>query len=96
VLLDVKDIDWIASEGNYVKLHTTNKTSLLRETMKAMEQKLDPSSFLRVRRSAIVRIERIQELHPLFNGEFEIVLKDGTKITSSRRYRKNLESLLRY
>ncbi len=95
VLIKVCEIDWITSDGNYVKLHTNGKSHLLRETMKAMEQKLDPSIFLRVRRSAIVRIEQIKELHPLFNGEFEIVLKNGTKISSSRRYRKNLDALLK-
>ncbi|MGH9949080.1 MAG: LytR/AlgR family response regulator transcription factor [Pyrinomonadaceae bacterium] len=95
VLISVRDIDRITSDGNYVKLYTNGKWHLLRKTMKAMEQKLDPSVFLRVRRSAIVRIEQIKELHPLFNGEFEIVLKNGTKISSSRRYRKNLDALLK-
>lgn len=91
----VNEIDRITSEGNYVKLHTNGKSHLLRETMKAMEQKLDPRAFLRIRRSQIVRIEQIKELHPLFNGEFEIVLKNDIKLCSSRRYRKNLDSLLK-
>jgi hypothetical protein len=95
LFVNVNDIDWITSEGNYVSLHTNARSHLLRETMKAMEQKLDPNVFLRIRRSAIVRIEQIKELHPMFNGEFEIVLKNGTKISSSRRYRKNLDGLLK-
>ena len=95
VLLDVGDVDLVTSEGNYVKLHTKQKSYLLRETMKAIEQKLDPGVYLRVRRSTIIRIDRIKELHPLFNGEFEIVLKSGMKISSSRRYKKNLDSLLK-
>jgi hypothetical protein len=95
LFINANDIDLITSEGNYVNLHTNGKSYLVRETMKAMEQKLDPSAFLRIRRSAIIRVERIKELHPLFNGEFEIVLKNGTKISSSRRYRKNLDPLLR-
>ena len=95
MLVDVTDIDAVTSEGNYVHLHTKNKSYLLRETMNAMEQKLDQAAFVRLRRSTIVRIEQIAEFHPLFNGEFEVLLKNGAKYTSSRRYRKNLESILK-
>jgi hypothetical protein len=95
IFVNVSDLDLITSEGNYVKLHTNGRSYLLRETMKSIEQRLNPSSFIRVRRSAIVRIERIKELHPMFNGEFEIVLNNGTKIFSSRRYRKNLDTALK-
>jgi two-component system LytT family response regulator len=91
----VDEIIWISSEGNYVKIHTKNKSYLLRETMDGLENKLDPRDFLRLRRSTIVRIEQIKELHPLFNGEFAVILKDGTQLTSSRRYRQNLNSLLK-
>jgi two-component system LytT family response regulator len=93
--VDVDEIDWISSEGNYVQLHTKNKTHLLRETMDGIERKLDPQKFLRLRRSTIVQIEQIKELHPLFNGEFAVLLKDGTKLSSSRRYRQNLNLLLK-
>jgi two-component system LytT family response regulator len=63
--------------------------------MDGLEGKLNPRDFLRLRRSTIVRIEQIKELHPLFNGEFAVILKDGTKLTSSRRYRQNLDSILK-
>jgi two-component system LytT family response regulator len=63
--------------------------------MDQMERKLDPKEFLRLRRSIIVRIAEIKELHPLFNGEFEVVLKSGAKLSSSRRYRQNLDALLK-
>jgi two-component system LytT family response regulator len=86
--VDVKDIDWISSDGNYVQLHAKNKIYLLRETMDGIERKLNPQEFLRLRRSTIVRIERIKELHPLFNGEFVVILKDDTELSSSRRYRR--------
>lgn len=93
--LNIDEILWISSEGNYVGLHTKGETHLLRETMDAIERKLDSRKFLRLRRSTIVRIEQIKELHPLFNGEFEVVLKSGTRLASSRRYRKNLDALLK-
>lgn len=93
--LDAGEIDWISAEGNYVGLHAKNKTHLVRETMDGIELKLNPREFLRVRRSTIVRIEQIRELQPLFKGEFVIVLKDGAKLSSSRRYRHNLDALLK-
>jgi two-component system LytT family response regulator len=93
--VDADEIIWISSEGNYVKIHASGKSYLLRETMDAMERKLDPQKFLRLRRSTIVRIEKIKELYPLFNGEFQVILKDGTKLSSSRRYRQNLDALLK-
>ncbi|MCA1625761.1 MAG: LytTR family transcriptional regulator [Acidobacteria bacterium] len=68
---------------------------MLRETMDGIEHKLNPQIFVRLRRSTIVRIEQIKELHPLFNGEFVVVLKDDTKLSSSRRYRQNLAALLK-
>ncbi len=93
--LDASEIDWISAEGNYVGLHTKNKIHLLRETMDGIERKLNAHEFLRLRRSTIVRIEQIKELQPLFKGEFVVVLKDGTKLSTSRRYRQNLNALLK-
>ncbi len=93
--VDVEEIDWISSEGNYVQLHAKSKTHLLRETMDGIERKLNPQKFVRLRRSTIARIEQIKELHPLFNGEFAVILKDGTELSSSRRYRQNLNLLLK-
>jgi DNA-binding LytR/AlgR family response regulator len=95
VLLNIEDVEWITSEGNYVSLHSKCKAYLLRETMDRIEKKLDPASFVRLRRSTIVRIDEIQELHPTAKGEFEVLLKDGTRLSSSRRYRKNLQTALK-
>jgi len=93
--LDANEIDWITAEGNYVQLHGKNKTHLLRETMDGIERKLNPQDFLRIRRSAIVRISQIKELHQLFGGEYSVILSDGTELAFSRRYRKNLDALLK-
>ncbi len=56
--------------GNYVKLHVGTEAHLLRETMNAIEAKLNPDTFFRIHRSHIVNIERIKELQPWFNGEY--------------------------
>lgn len=95
VVLNIEDVEWIASEGNYVSLHSKAKTYLLRETMDRIEKNLDPDAFVRLRRSTIVRIDQIQELHPASKGEFEVLLKDGTRLSSTRRYRKNLHAALK-
>lgn len=91
----VEEIVWISSDGNYVKLHLKEKAHLLRETMDRIESRLDPKMFLRLRRSTIVRIDEIKELQPLFAGEYAVVLKSGVKLVSSRRYRQNLDALLK-
>lgn len=81
VFVSVNEIDLITSEGNYVKILTKKQSYLFRQTMNAMEKRLDPNCFLRVRRSTIVRIKLIKELHPLFNGEFEVVLVEWSNKT---------------
>lgn len=90
--LPVSEIDWIESADNYVSLHSGRESHLIRETLTSLETKLDPEEFLRIRHSTIVNVKKIKELHPLFKGEYEIVLHNGAKLTSSRRYRDRLRS----
>jgi two-component system, LytTR family, response regulator len=92
--INADEIDWIEAFGNYVKLHVGDKAHLLRETMDAMAERLPSDKFLRIRRSVIVNIDRIKELRPLFKGEYQIILTDGTELTSSRRFRDHLNPLL--
>ena len=93
--LKIDEVDWIRSQGNYIEVYSKGSKFLVRETMSGIERKLDPNEFLRIRRSTIVRVENIKELQTLFNGEFAVILKDGTELATSRRYRKNLEPLLK-
>ncbi len=92
--LEINDIDWVQAEGNYVSVHAGKKAHLLRETITSLESQLDPKKFLRIHRSAIVRIDRIKELQPWFHGEYHIVLHDGTELTLSRNYRDRLQEAL--
>jgi two-component system LytT family response regulator len=94
VFIDVDDIDWIAAADNYVRVHAGRESHLLHATMNNLENRLDPDKFLRVHRSAIVNVRRIKELHPMFHGEYQIILKDGAQLTSGRGYRENLQRLL--
>jgi two-component system, LytTR family, response regulator len=95
LVVDVADIRWIESEGNYVRLHTTADAHLHRETMKALEARLDPEEFLRIHRSIIVRIDRVKELRPWFHGAYIVVLSDGTELSSSRGFSARLKTVFR-
>jgi two-component system, LytTR family, response regulator len=90
MLINVEDIDWIESSGNYAELHAGGRTFLLRMIFSDLEEKLDPASFARISRSAIVNISRIQRIKSLWHGDFQAVLKDGSVLRMSRRYRKRL------
>jgi two-component system LytT family response regulator len=94
LLVDADEVDWIEAAGNYVRLRAGANAHLLSETISGMESRLDPRKFLRIHRSRIVNQERIKLLRPLFHGEYEIVLKDGTRLTSGRAYRDRIRERL--
>lgn len=94
LLLKLDDIDWIESADNYVSVHVGPETHLLRETMNAMESRLPAERFLRISRSAIVNVERIRELQPMFHGEYVVILRNGTRLMLSRTYRDKLQLIL--
>ena len=92
--LRTDEIDWVEAAGNYVRLHVGPASHLLRETMNAIEWRLDPEKFFRIHRSRIVNMERIQELQPWLNGEYAVLLRTGTRLTLSRGYREKLQDRL--
>jgi two-component system LytT family response regulator len=85
------EIEWIEAAGTCVKLHVGPETHLVRETMNALEAKLDPTLFFRIHHSHIVNIERVRELQPCLNGEFVVFLMSGARLTLSRGYRDKLQ-----
>ncbi len=93
--LRADEIDWVEAAGNYVRLHVGNTSYLLRETMNAIEARLDPEKFFRIHRCRIVNMERIQELQPWLNGEYAVLLRTGTRVTLSRGYREKLQERLK-
>lgn len=94
LILRIEDVEWLEAASNYVRIHAAGREYLLRETMTNLETKLDPSHFVRIHRSTIVRLNRIKELEPLFQGDYVLILEDGTRLTSSRGYRDRLQELL--
>jgi two-component system LytT family response regulator len=88
--IELKDVDCVTAEGNYVSVQCGERSYLVRETMNAMETSLDPASFVRVHRSAIVRIDRIAEIEPIASGEYVLRLRGGKTIAAARTYRLRL------
>jgi two-component system, LytTR family, response regulator len=88
------EIDWIEASGHYVTVHAGRDAHLIRSTIKDVEARLDPDRFVRVHRSTIVNLDRIRELLPWFHGEYVIVLRDGTRISSSRGYSERLHAII--
>lgn len=90
----VADIDWIEAAGVYANLHIGGRELLYRTVLSELAERLDPVRFIRVHRSAIVNIESILRLEPISHGEFEVVLRDGSRSRISRTYRGQLEKRL--
>ena len=93
-LVDVNTIEWIDAAGDYMCLHTSDKTHILRETMKNMDKRLDPDVYKRIHRSTIVNINMIEKLHPSSGGKYTLILKNGSEIQASRNYREALTQFL--
>ncbi|HEX3766023.1 MAG TPA: LytTR family DNA-binding domain-containing protein [Kofleriaceae bacterium] len=93
VAVRCEDIDWIEATDYYATLHVGGTTHLMRQTMAELETRLDPRRFVRVHRGAIVNLDRIREIHPLFRGDCTLVLADGTQVKLSRTRRAEFERL---
>jgi two-component system LytT family response regulator len=88
------EIDWIEAAGVYVTLHVQGKELLYIASLGELMRKLDPLRFIRIHRSAAINIESVLQLEPLSHGEFEVLLKNGSRSRVSRTYRALLEQRL--
>ena len=95
VIVEASEIDWIGSADNYVLVHARGREFLMRETLTQLERELDPEQFVRIHRTALVRLDRIGDLVPSVHGDYRVTLKDGTQLTLSRHYRDRVERVLR-
>lgn len=86
-VIPVEQVDYLAAEGNYVRLHSRGESYLLSDTLSAMEERLDPEEFFRIHRSTIVRLDRVEALHTASGGDYAVRLVDGTilKLARGRR-----------
>jgi two-component system, LytTR family, response regulator len=89
-----QDVDWAEAMDNYVRLHVGREAYVVRETLTNLERRLPAGAFLRIHRSTIVNVDRIREVQPWFGGEYVVLLTDGRKLTSGRRYRTAIHAFL--
>jgi len=94
IFVRIPDIEWIEADGNYVNLYAAGTSHHLRETLASLETQLPTEKFMRISRSAIVNLDRLKELQPLFYGDYAVILQNGTKLTMSRSFRDRVEHLL--
>ncbi|MGD0271591.1 MAG: LytTR family DNA-binding domain-containing protein [Candidatus Sulfotelmatobacter sp.] len=92
--VSLSEIDWIEAADYYAALHVGDKTHLLRRSMAELEQDLDPATFCRIHRSTIVNLDRVRGLKVSEDGDYQVLLENGTELRMSRRYRKQLQSRL--
>ena len=90
IFLRKGSIEWVEAQGDYVKLHSGKESHLLRETMSALSDRLDPGRFVRIHRSRIINLDYIREIRPLWGGDCAVLMRDGTELTMSRTYRATL------
>ncbi len=90
----MSDVDWCEASGNYVRVHVGSQEYLIRDTMAHLELQLDAEQFVRIHRSAIVNLDRIQEMQSSLNGEYVVLLRTGTQLTLSRGYRDAIHARL--
>ena len=77
-----------------MQLRVGQATHQLRETISGMEAQLPSDRFMRISRSAIVNLDRIKELQPMFYGDYAVILQNGARLTLSRNFRDRVEKLL--
>jgi two-component system LytT family response regulator len=93
-VIPVSMIDYITASGPYAELHVEGRTFAVRERMQQLEERLDPEVFMRVHRSVIVRLDRIDVMLRSAGGDYAVRLKDGTELSVSRSRREALEERL--
>jgi two-component system, LytTR family, response regulator len=88
--VSVATIRYLASDGNYVVIHTTSDKHRIRATMKELHDVLDPATFVRVHRGTVLNLDYVREIQPWFSGDYVAILQDGEQIRISRHYRDDI------
>jgi two-component system LytT family response regulator len=94
VVLLMRDIEFVQAAAKHVKIYAGGRCYSFRQSLREIEGRLDTACFVRVHRSALVNVEYIAEMHPMFHGDYELILRRGTRLTLSRRYRERLAPFL--
>lgn len=87
IFLPVQQLEWAASDHNYLELHAGTDTYTIRGTLENLLQQLDPEQFVRINRSELINLDRVKEMQPWFHGERRVILKNGHELMWTRRFR---------
>ena len=96
VFIQLADVVSVHAEGNYVSLRMNHSSHMLRESISAVADRLEPYGFIRIHRSVLVNIAFVEEIRPYATGEYGLRVKGGTEHTVTRTYKKNLKSLAEF
>jgi two-component system LytT family response regulator len=88
------DIRWIEGHGDYLKIHCSKEAPLIRDTFKELQQRLDPTKFVRIHKSVMVNTDFVRRLRPALSGDYTVELDDGTTLRVSRLYKAALQQFL--
>lgn len=94
VFLNMNQIDWIRADDKYIHLTGSGKRHMIRQTLASIKAQLDPAKFIQINRSVIVNVDSIKELHSMFNGDYDVEMRDDNKFPLSRNHRSDLFDLL--
>jgi two-component system, LytTR family, response regulator len=89
-MLKTSSIDWIESDGNYIRLHSQGHPYTVRTVLKEVEERLNPAQFARISRSIVINLDSVVEIKKLWHGDFEVLLADRARVRLSRRYRSRV------
>jgi two-component system LytT family response regulator len=92
--LRAADIIWVESQADFIKVHTTGSAQLVRETLQSLEDRLDPTKFLRIHRSSLVNLEHVRKVTPALYGDYTVLMSDDTKLRLSRKNRAKIKQLI--
>lgn len=89
-LVDVKTVNWLSTAGNYVELHQDDQTILHRVSLRSLEQHLSDGDFIRVHRTAMIRLSKVKEFLTIAEGQYAAILNNGDKVSVSQSYKDKL------
>ncbi|NKB71495.1 MAG: response regulator [Candidatus Latescibacteria bacterium] len=95
LLVDANQVDWLEAQGNYVILHLGDTRHMIRDSLGQIERRPDLDGFIRIHRSTMVNIDRIQRLQPVSHGDCLVILHDGRQLLMSRTYRQQTRDALK-
>jgi two-component system LytT family response regulator len=90
LLLRAEEVDWIEASANYIRFHARGRDFLMRGTLTTLVNSLDPARFARIHRSAVVNLDRVQEIRREWHGDYDVILTTGQRLRLGRQYRAGL------